>query len=232
MSLGWVVTGTDTGVGKTVVTVSLMRALRHRGLRVSGMKPVASGGVETAEGMRSEDALLIAAAASAPVPYSTLNPYLFAPPIAPHLAAAEAHREIAWPVIQAAFAELRAEADAVLVEGVGGWRVPLGATLELRDIAARLRLGVILVVGLRLGCLNHAILSAEAIRADGLRLCGWVANAVDPGFLRPHQNIETLRQRLGAPLLGVLPWQAAPDPGGLQGLLAAGVDRLLDPGYK
>jgi dethiobiotin synthetase len=169
------------------------------------MKPVASGAVQTPEGLRNEDALTLQSAAGLRRSYELVNPYCFAPPVAPHLAALEAGVEISLDTLRTAYGELCQGADTVLVEGVGGWQVPLGPALELPDLARALELPVILVVGLRLGCLNHALLTARAVAADGLELAGWVANAVDPSFERPEANVATLEAELHAPLLARLP---------------------------
>lgn len=203
---GYFVTGTDTGIGKTRVSAGLLKAMSKAGMKCAGMKPVASGAGMTAEGLRNEDALALQAAASVKKPYAVVNPYCFAPPVAPHLAAREAQVEIGLEPIRAAYSELCLGADAVVVEGVGGWQVPLSETLELTDLARELELPVLLVVGMRLGCLNHALLTARAIRADGLELAGWVANAMDPDFQRPEANLATLAAELQAPLLGALPY--------------------------
>ncbi|MEA3640684.1 MAG: dethiobiotin synthase [Lamprobacter sp.] len=209
---GLFVTGTDTEVGKTEVTLGLMAALQRRGLSVLGMKPVAAGSVLTADGLRNEDALRIQAQGSKPLAYSAINPYAFAPPIAPHIAAAHAGVEIQLEPIKTAYARLAAQADWVLVEGAGGWRVPLGPCLTLADLPSALDLPVVLVVGLRLGCLNHALLSAESIQASGLQLAGWVANRIDPAMAAAEENLATLRERLPAPCFGVIPWLSGPTP--------------------
>lgn len=201
---GVFVTGTDTGIGKTRVSAGLLKALSKAGMQSVGMKPVASGAAMTADGLRNEDALALMAAASLKKPYAVVNPYCFAPPVAPHLAAREVKVEIGLDPIRTAYSELCLGADAVVVEGVGGWQVPLSETLELPDLARELALPVLLVVGMRLGCLNHALLTARAIRADGLELAGWIANAVDPDFLRPEANLASLSAALGVPLLGQL----------------------------
>ena len=204
---GAFVTGTDTGVGKTLVARAMLRALARAGLKTVGMKPVASGSVTTSEGLRNDDALQLQAAANRARPYALVNPYAFTPPIAPHLAAAEAGVVISLPKILESFRQLCAGADAVVVEGVGGWQVPLADGLGVPELARALGLPVILVVGLRLGCLNHALLSARAIRADGLRLAGWVANSIDPGFERRSENLATLERSINAPLLADMPWR-------------------------
>lgn len=212
---GLFVTGTDTGVGKTLVTVALMRALVHSGLKTAGMKPVASGSLRTPEGLRNDDALQLQAAANLPRPYELVNPYAFAPPIAPHLAAREAGVSIEMPRILESYRRLGEGADVVIVEGVGGWQVPLAKNFALPDLARALALPVVLVVGLRLGCLNHAHLSARAILADGLTLAGWVANGLDPNFERRADNVATLEQVIPAPMLADFPWMQAADSGRL-----------------
>lgn len=212
---GVFITGTDTGIGKTLVSASLLIALRAQGQRAVGMKPVASGCELTPASLRNEDAqLLIAHSAGAP-DYAQVNPYAFGDPIAPHLAAADAGIEIRLQPILAAFSELSVDADVLVVEGVGGWMVPLSGTLMLADLARALKLPVILVVGLRLGCLNHALLSARAIIADGCQLIGWIGNHIDADMARVEDNIATLRQRMPVPCLGVVPFASAPDPGAL-----------------
>jgi dethiobiotin synthetase len=202
---GYFVTGTDTGAGKTLVSAALLRRFAAAGRRVAGMKPVASGAIATAHGLRNEDALVLARESSPRPEYALVNPYAFAPSIAPHLAARAAGVVIDPERILAAFHALAAKADLVLVEGVGGWRVPLGPDLDVARLAARLGLPVILVVGLKLGCLSHAILTAEAIRADGLPFAGWVGTGIDPGFEEVEANLATLREVLPAPCLGHVP---------------------------
>lgn len=203
---GYFVTGTDTGVGKTVVTLGLMRGLQARGLRVVAMKPVASGCRRTAQGLRNDDALQLQRQGSLPLDYGDVNPYAFEPAIAPHLAAAEAGVRIDPETIRKGFERLAGQADRVCVEGVGGWLVPLNETHTVADLAGVLGLGVILVVGIRLGCLNHALLTAQAIRAAGLGLAGWVANLPSPGSERIGENIAALEERLAAPRLGTVPY--------------------------
>ena len=203
------VTGIDTGIGKTYASCALLAALRWRGLRATGMKPVASGCVATPAGLRNDDALaLIAASDSAPT-YADCNPFAFAAPIAPHIAAREIGIEIGLDPLLAAHARLAERADCIVVEGVGGWMVPFSETLMQADLVRALDLPVILVVGLRLGCLNHTLLSVRAIRNDGCHLLGWIANRIDPTMDRAVENLATLRTRIDAPLLGVLDY--APD---------------------
>jgi len=213
MRVGWFVTGTDTGVGKTHAAAALLRALSRRGISAVGMKPVASGCERTPQGLRNGDALALIAASGAPVLYDDVNPYAFEPAIAPHIAADLAGVRIEFDQIEAACDRLAADSRLVIVEGAGGWRVPLSETLGLSDLAARLGLGVILVVGLRLGCLNHALLTAEAIEADrGPPLVGWIGNQLDEPMPQVEANLATLRARIAAPCLGMIPFDPAIDP--------------------
>ncbi|GAB4349668.1 MAG: dethiobiotin synthase [Immundisolibacter sp.] len=205
MTDAWFITGTDTGAGKTRVAAALIAGLRAQGRRVAGMKPIASGCTQTVDGWRNDDAVALAAESGLDLPYSLINPYSFPPPVAPHLAAEDAGVQIDFNRIGQALAALRAKADAVVVEGVGGWRVPLGQAGDVADLACHLALPVVLVVGLRLGCLNHALLTAADIARSGARLVGWVGSAVQPDFDLADRNIDTLRRRLPAPCLGVLP---------------------------
>jgi len=205
------ITGTDTGVGKTLVTAALLRALRESGLAVAGMKPIAAGSEPGPEGAANGDALQLQAESSVRHPYALVNPWLFEPAIAPHIAAAEAGIAIDTARIAEAHARLREGTDVVLAEGAGGFLVPLDASRSCAELPRLLGMDVILVVGLRLGCLNHALLTAEAIAARGLALAGWVGNRVDPAFARPDANVETLRARIAAPCLGIVPWMAKPD---------------------
>jgi len=199
------ITGTDTGIGKTVASTALLHALRARGLRAVGMKPVASGCEWTDGGWRNEDALALLAASEPRPDYADLNPYALPLPLAPELAADEAGVTVELERIRAAHARLRAQSDVVVVEGVGGWAAPLSRTLDQAGVVRALELPVVLVVGLRLGCLNHAYLTARAIAADGARLAGWIANDIDPAMARADDNFGLLSQRLPAPCLGRLP---------------------------
>jgi dethiobiotin synthetase len=220
MTQGLFITGTDTGCGKTEITLGLMQALQQRGEKVVGMKPVASGAEETAEGLRNEDALRIHRQGGSELPYAWINPFAYAPPIAPHLAAQSAGRPIDLQRIADHFERLADKADRVLVEGVGGWLVPLTGEATVADLALRLELPVILVVGMRLGCINHALLTDAAIRQSGARLLGWVANQVEPQMASREGNLQTLQKRLSAPCLGVVPW--------LGNLSATAVGKHLD----
>ena len=205
MARGIFVTGTDTGVGKTVVSCALMRSLVSRGLRVVGMKPVASGSEHTPEGLRNEDALALQRTANVAVDYELMNPYCFAPAIAPHIAARHAGQHINLPHLLSTYRQLENLADMVVVEGAGGWRVPSEPTGFLSDFPETLQLDIILVVGLRLGCLNHALLTAQAIQSGPCRLIGWVGNQVDSEFPERAANLETLSQYINAQCLGVIP---------------------------
>lgn len=222
-SRAWFLTGTDTEIGKTFVTCSLLHAARTSGRRALGMKPIAAGAECVDREWINEDAAALRAAGSFDPGLAGLNPYCFANPIAPHIAAAEEGIEIEPDRIRKAFEGLRAEADVVIVEGVGGFRVPLGDDYDTADLARDLALPVILVVGMRLGCINHALLTVEAIAARGLTLAGWVANRIDPAMLRFDQNLAALRARIDAPLLGVVPYLTDGDP-----VAAAALLRLPD----
>lgn len=205
MKRAYFVTGTDTGVGKTLVSCALLRAFAKQGLRAVGMKPVAAGCEPGVQGLCCEDVENLVAAANVAAPRELVNPYAFAPPVAPHLAARQDGVNIDIARIVAAYRELQALADVVVVEGVGGFRVPLDEHRDTADLVMALGLPVILVVGMRLGCLNHALLSAEAIRARGLTLAGWIANSVDPAMALFDENRDALAQRMDCPLLGVIP---------------------------
>jgi dethiobiotin synthetase len=206
MTRGIFITGTDTGVGKTVVGVALLRALAAAGFAAIGMKPVAAGRA-AGEALHADVAALVAAANVA-APITDVNPFSFVPAIAPHLAARAAGDTIDLDRIGAAYARLAQAADAVVVEGAGGVLVPLGCGAHMLDIPVRLGLPVLLVVGIRLGCLNHALLSALAIGARGVRFAGWVANRVDPAMGEGDANVAALQERLPAPLLADIGWSA------------------------
>jgi dethiobiotin synthetase len=201
------VTGTDTEIGKTFVSTALSAAARSKGLRVGVMKPVASGAHATPDGLRNDDALALMSAAGE-TDYGAVNPYCFEPPISPHLAAADAGVDIDVRHIAELVRNRAEKYDCLVVEGAGGWQAPLGRNLSMSDLALALELPVILVVGLRLGCLNHAALSAQAIRRSGLRLAGWVGNRIDPAMSRWQDNVSTLETLLGAPPLAVFPFGA------------------------
>jgi dethiobiotin synthetase len=202
------VTGTDTGVGKTLISSALLYGLSQAGLKAAGMKPLAAG-AEMREGvLHNDDVFQLEAASSLALPRDLVVPYLLREPAAPHIAAALEQTAIDPQRLLSAYAQIAAQAESVVVEGVGGFRVPLTDDFDTADLAEKLQLDVILVVGLRLGCLNHALLTAEAIAARGLRLAGWVANQIDPAMPHQQENIDALSQRLSAPLLGVVPHMA------------------------
>jgi dethiobiotin synthetase len=202
MTDGYFITGTDTGVGKTLVSCALLHAFSANGRKVIGMKPVAAG----CENGHWMDVDLLVAASTVSAPSKLVNPYALIPPLAPHIAAKQANIEIDPSVIQKAFIELKKTAEMVIIEGVGGFLVPLSSQYDGADLARILNLPVILVVGLRLGCLNHALLTAQAVKASGLQLGGWVANGIDPQMLAQKDNIQALKQRLDCPLLGIIPF--------------------------
>lgn len=203
------VTGTDTGVGKTTVTVALMRALVASGRRVVAMKPIASG-CEWIDGVwQNEDVAKLVAASNVSAPLSLINPYRFDPPIAPHIAAAQAGVEISLAVIHDAFAALQTLADVVIVEGAGGLLVPINLHQTLADVMQALQLPALLVVGMRLGCINHALLTAAVLRQRQLPLVGWVANQIDPHMAVSQENLATLTEGLAQPPCLQLPYGAA-----------------------
>jgi len=202
---GYFVTGTDTGVGKTAVTLGLMQALQQQGRSVAAMKPVAAGCERTVAGLRNADALQLQRQASVELGYELINPYAFEPAIAPHIAADQAGVTIDINKIYNKNKEIESNVDCVLVEGVGGWQVPLNAEETLADLARLLGLDVIMVVAIRLGCLNHALLTADSIAAAGCTLAGWVANQLPAPPECAQENIKSLKSRISSPLLGVLP---------------------------
>lgn len=202
---GVFITGTDTGVGKTRAACALLRALAARGVRAVGMKPVASGAVMGPQGWLQEDVEALRAASAVAAPRELVNPYCFEPAIAPHIAAARAGVTISLDVIAAAARELSTLAEVVVAEGAGGLLVPLNAREDTADLAARLRWPVIIVVALRLGCLNHALLTRVALHARGLACAGWIASRVNPVTREDTENIAALEQRMAAPLLAVIP---------------------------
>ncbi|MFC4726722.1 dethiobiotin synthase [Coralloluteibacterium thermophilus] len=227
MSRSVFVTGTDTEIGKTVASCALLHALRDRGCRAVGMKPVASGSALHADGgWRNEDALALLEASDPRPDYELVNPYALPVPTAPELAARQAGVELRLEPMLAAYTALRARADIVVVEGVGGWQAPLTEALDQAEVARAMALPVVLVVGVRLGCVNHARLSARAILDQGFALRGWVANHVQPGMLYAAETVQILHRVLPAPCLGVLPYMPDPQPQ----LLAAHLDvsRLVE----
>jgi len=220
MSTAFFVTGTDTEIGKTTIAAGLLHAARLAGLSTAAAKPVASGCVQTADGLRNDDALALLGECTLALRYDEVNPLAFEPAIAPHLAAQEACVRLNVAALQGPVqAVLDKRADFTLVEGAGGWRVPLAEGQALSDLAIALQLPVILVVGVRLGCINQALLTAEAILRDGLPLAGWVANLVDPQTSRLEDNLATLAERLSAPCLGYVPRLAEVTPSAVSACL-------------
>jgi dethiobiotin synthetase len=203
---GLFITGTDTGVGKTVVACALVRAFAARGERVAVMKPIASGAERTPEGLRNADALLLMRAANLALDYAQVNPYCFEPAISPHIAADEARIEIDIGKLRMAYQALAAASDRVVIEGAGGWFAPVSAGETMADLALALGTPVVLTVGLRLGCQNHARLTRLAIGASGAKFAGWIASAPEPGFARAAENLATLEHSLGEPALAVVPF--------------------------
>jgi len=218
MKRGVFVTGTDTGVGKTVAACALVHALRAKGIPVHPMKPIAAGATEHGDRWINEDTrALIAAAGMDASAADAVTPILLREPMAPHIAASRERRSITLEPVRAAFD--RMEDSYVVVEGVGGFRVPLGPRLDTVDLCRALGVPVVMVVGMRLGCLNHALLTAQAISASGLPFAGWIANTIDPAMLAPGENLAALEERLDAPLLGRLPYREHPDSRDLAALL-------------
>jgi len=216
---GYYVTGTDTGIGKSLASATLLHALRARGLTAAGMKPVASGCTLGADGWHNEDADLLLAASLPRPRYADVNPYALPAPVAPELAAADVGVQIELQTLLAAYARLQGRAGVVAVGGVGGWLGPLSAGLDQADLVEALRLPVVMVVGLRLGCISHARLTAQAIAASGAVLAGWIASEVDPTMARMHENFRLLHARIDAPCWGLLPHADAPDPARLAAAL-------------
>jgi dethiobiotin synthetase len=213
MRRGVFVTGTDTGVGKTLASCALIHALREAGIEVLPMKPIAAGAIERDGRWANEDSLALLLAAGADLALlSDVTPILLREAMAPHLAARHENRAPALAPIEASFERLAARGRFLVVEGVGGFKVPLGKGLDTVDLARAIGLPVLLVVGMRLGCLNHALLTAESIGRSGLRLAGWIANAIDPAMAAADENVAALEERLGAPLIGRLPNRMNPDP--------------------
>lgn len=224
MPHAYFITGTDTEIGKTTIAAGLLHAARLAGLSTAAAKPVASGCERSPDGLRNADALALLGECSLPLAYEQVNPFAFEPAIAPHLAASEQGVKLTVEALQAPVRSvLDLGADFTLVEGAGGWRVPLAGEENLSDLAIALQLPVILVVGVRLGCINHAVLSAEAIQRDGLPLAGWVANIVDPQTSRLEENLATLAERLPAPCVGRVPRLGRATPAAVAAHLDLGI---------
>lgn len=212
MSRGVFITGTDTGVGKTLAACALLHALASRGIRAAPMKPIAAGVVERSGRLANEDSLALLEASGRDASWlEVVTPILLREPMAPHIAAAREGRTLSFAPIMTAFERLQASSEFLVVEGVGGFRVPLDERNDTVDLARAFGLPVVMVVGLRLGCLNHALLTAQAIEAAGLGFAGWIANLIDPAMAAPDENVAALQARLRAPLLGRFPHSSAPD---------------------
>jgi len=205
MNKGYFITGTDTDVGKTWISLGIIEALKQQGKKVGVMKPISAGCEQTENGLRNEDALLLQQHSNVELNYDLINPYAFEPAIAPHIAAADAGIRMDIETLYQKLQTIEQQSDCVVVEGAGGWLVPLNDFQTMADLAKRFQMPVILVVGMRLGCLNHALLSVEAIRASGLPLVGWIANQVSAEMSCLDENIATLQQMIDAPMLGQIP---------------------------
>ena len=221
------IAGTDTGVGKTLVTAALLHLAGQQGLKAFGLKPVAAGCETTPEGLRNEDAMLLQAYSTVKLPYEQINPIALRAAKAPHIAAAEENRRLSLDrLVGLCRGTLMQPADLRLIEGAGGWRVPLNDFEHLSGLPLQIKTPVILVVGLRLGCLNHAILTAEAIQRDGLSLAGWVGSGLDPQMDSIEENLTALRRAIPAPCLGVIPALGEVNVAAAAGYL--GVERLIE----
>ena len=212
MARGFFITGTDTDVGKTTAALGLMVALKNAGLTVAAMKPVSAGCVQTKHGLRNDDALRLMQHASIELPYELVNPFAFEKPIAPHIAAAEQNVEMDIDTITQAYLEIAEQVDVVCVEGAGGWLVPFNATQTMADIASELALDVIQVVGIKLGCISHALLTQQSILQQNQNFVGWVSNHIQPDTLHVEKIEDSLRSRLQAPLLGSMHYVRHRDP--------------------
>ena len=215
MNKGFFIAGTDTNVGKTHFSVGLVHALRQSGKKVAVMKPIASGGNYDSGELRNDDAQQLLEASGLDIPYELVNPYVFEAPVAPHIAAAENNIDISIPYIIDAYTQLTEHADVVIVEGVGGWQVPLNVSTEhlqqrtMAQLAEQLKLPVIMVVGMQLGCLNHALLTVQSIKQSKVKLHGWVANTLEDEMSRYDENIETLKVLINEPLLAEIPFNTS-----------------------
>ena len=208
--LGFFVTGTDTDVGKTYIASALVRHFVEQGYKTIGMKPVAAGCDRVNGELRHGDVEALVAASNVQTALSDVNPYAFVPAIAPHIAAEQAGLNVSLEKIQQAFDGLKSQADVVVVEGAGGFRVPINQQETMADLAIKLNLPVILVVGIRLGCINHALMTAGSIKAAGLNLVGWVANRMDPNMTVLEENIATLKAMIKAPCIADVAWNEEP----------------------
>ncbi len=228
------IVGTDTGAGKTYVTSGLLAAYARAGCKAVGMKPVASGAVWRDGRLENEDVEALIAASNVILPRECINPYLFGPPASPHLASREGNVRVSLPAISAALAACRAMADVVIVEGVGGWCVPLSDSFWLADLARALELPIVLVVGIKLGCINHALLTAREMNRAGLPPCAWIATITEPALYALQEVIATLQLHLDAPLAGVLPYQQGTPQSAPFNVLASRLESVLQvsPGAR
>jgi dethiobiotin synthetase len=230
MNQGYFITGTDTGVGKTLISCALLHAFAKSGKSVAGMKPVVAGCEQSQQGLIYADVEALLAASTVVVPRELVNPYALREPIAPHIAAQRAGTRLDLAQMASAYRKLQQSAELVIVEGAGGFKVPLTDEEDTADLAQRLGLPIIMVVGMRLGCLNHALLTAQAIQSKGLRLVGWVANRIDPAMAVFDENVQALEKRLPAPLLAVIPHYLSPDARIVASLLR--ISLLPDPAFS
>lgn len=226
MSTGFFITGTDTDVGKTYVATELINGLRRRQVKVSGFKPVAAGASWIDGQLKNQDALDLMQAASAPFLYNEVNPYCFEPAIAPHLAAQQANVVMELSVIQSVYAKHKATSDVVIVEGAGGWKVPLDNNVGFDDLAVALDLPIIIVVGLKLGCINHALLTEAAIINKGCRIAGWIGNDIGGDFKEIDENIKTLKSQMNSKCIGYIKHQSHNEKKSL--LEQRNIESLLD----
>jgi len=207
MHRGFFIAGTDTGIGKTTISLLLLELLQQRGFTTAALKPIASGAMQTEQGLRNQDALQLQRATTVNLDYNQVNPFVFAPPISPNFASLKANCELtAERILEACQPVLNTNVDVVVVEGIGGWEVPINQTETMADVAKQFNFPVILVVGLRLGCLNHSLLTSHAICKSGLPMAGWVINCIDNDMLCTEENINYLKSKIDAPLLGVVPF--------------------------
>ena len=219
MSQGYFVTGTDTGVGKTEMTLALMASLQQKNKAVHAMKPVASGAVMSVSGLNNDDARRLQAQASTQLPYPMINPFAYEQPVAPHIEAQRSGIKIDLDRIKRNFDEIRGLSDYAFMEGVGGWQVPINKHQTMADIVKYINLPVILVVGMRLGCINHALLSYQAVKQSRLNCVAWIANTIDPDMVAIQENYEAIRDRLDCPCIGAIPYLATPDTAQIANLL-------------
>lgn len=212
MARGFFITGTDTDVGKTTCALGLMAAFKNAGLKVAAMKPVSAGCKQTPQGLRNDDALRLLQEANVDIPYEIVNPYAFELPIAPHIAAEKEGIEMNIDTLVQAYQKIATEVDVVIVEGAGGWLVPFNEKQTMADLAIRLGLPVINVVDIRLGCLNHALLTTQSVKKSSLPLVGWIANHLSKDTYRDAENITALKKRISATCLGNVPYLQNDDP--------------------